>query len=1790
MNKKVLTKTTLSVIAVLLIAVLAVTMSFFLESQQQSVSAATNEQLMYAQYNGTNGQITDDAAEGGHYTKSQIAANLGIEDPNLILAITTGAELYNYMNGSSSYNYAYLANDVAIAFSDINKSGYDKVSAHSSGALFTKYLDGNGYSLSIEAGSGNGTFYESYENLGNTNKDDSRTGKYWYTGYLCGVNQGTIKNLTINFSSNHIITQSVSNPNALYVPQGAGVIAGLGVIAGWNKGTIDNVRLNLNGVFGVYMKPGGDRTLFENTSYVGGISGVMTTGIISNSQVNIATDGGVAVFVEGQTASWGNHWNTGSVAGGILGKIQVGDAKVQYCAVTGSGRIYACSRTSHGDVTKMSFAGGAIGTSHNLAGHVIFDEAVVNEGQIQGIISSWTGTREDNWGDNYKSVKGLLFDAVGKNVQSCAVLYNLNLLTKENGGTEYSTLDSSRQIDNWTEIYPSSTGGTMSVRYDTTTALYDLRIEAVADGHDSEKAAISDFDMSGTAVAYHKYFLEEGTAGKIIWSGVFEKNGVATNHIDMKLDKPIYAEIYMLKSTDYGKFNYTFGSMGNITYSDSGNYVDGKNVKGYTGQSGVLKLPNATYEGEGQITGDFEWEVLRDGVATDINQTYMPGTYRMRTAVKMGTNTYGYYNETDRIMAWQSKDDYVFTITQGVLTYNADGTTQSSGWVKSYQFTLEMPQANDFDLLRYQQNGVFTDDQVEVADTERMATVVTTQGTGKNGMQYTFYAYKFDDMLQDYVVVAVSENRTVKIDNEAPEIYDVQYYTENTDQVRTPVTEAILNSWQKEKVVVTYKVSDNGKSGLQVVGNINGVTTNVKQGADYEVTVELKNNTAYSIDYVDVAGNATSFDIQAKVDLNSGSLTGSTNYEAYFGMYDYDGFTITTSASVGNSGWTAYVSDSVDENGEPVWKELGAVTDGSQQFPVVWNMGDPDQMIAAEFKMKMVNDAGLYEDVYINGTTDGKLGDYIVYIKMADFYINTTLESIVDNQGRTLKDILASDPDFFNKVYDGTQGYAGIELKIDLTKTNGFEMVKTPLYSATPVTPDFSEIKLVFEYERASIGDTNIRMWAVLEGDADYKFDVWFADLSQDNYAENAVAIHKLPAAITKLQVTVNLNEYLDAQYYYGDEIPTYIDAVINGDETERIDLSTLAKKGATVGTYTVEGKLHTPNDSIDITINNTKIEIVALPVYVDVKLDGGEISDFSFDGKQHLLTGTYVDVINGGTKKAVIEYYLGENRVPTSGMDTIGTYYCDIKTGDVNYVVDTSLMPSTIEIRVLKGYLQIPTGVVNVDYSGKENVYDLKFTEEQKKFIKDGDITITYYKYNDGASFDGQQMNGTYDRNTPAANTIDRGFYAVFINVNETEYFYPGTYEALLIVNMAKTQVTAGETVSYAYDDLKHTYDLVKGKIEVKATASEDKLWDSTMPNDGKLVVQYYDSESRTYLDIDTSEDKAFGWYLSVGEYSFRVRYLGDENYQESYLDVKLNITKAEFLDVIFEDVTGVYNGSPYRVTEFIPDKYKTGTTISYYYNGRNYTSLDDIKCVNAGIYRISLRMSKDNYTPLIMDATVTINAAKLDITVDTLVSTYNGEPQYLNFNGLTRRGNEYFYMDHGKEVTALLFGTLYVVDAGAYAGSVTISVNNYEQLVLSTYIEMYPAVIKATNASIDLPDKLPSGVSVTKYSGSYTDENGASKTGKLLFYAKNEETGEDGLVQPDENGVLPDGIYTVRIEVDRNHYLEQAWNFRVGQLNDKNISTTGWIVIGVVVALMIAAIITSIVTVQRRKKRGTV
>ena len=113
---------------------------------------------------------------------------------------------------------------------------------------------------------------------------------------------------------------------------------------------------------------------------------------------------------------------------------------------------------------------------------------------------------------------------------------------------------------------------------------------------------------------------------------------------------------------------------------------------------------------------------------------------------------------------------------QGVLAFGS-GTTTTDGWQDRVTFELTMNSASDFDSIEFQRSGEFPSDSADgFRIIEASAYYTVTETTGKNGTAYTFYAYKRDTVTEENVVVAVSDSRTVRIDREAPEVGEIEYY------------------------------------------------------------------------------------------------------------------------------------------------------------------------------------------------------------------------------------------------------------------------------------------------------------------------------------------------------------------------------------------------------------------------------------------------------------------------------------------------------------------------------------------------------------------------------------------------------------------------------------------------------------------------------------------------------------------------------------------------------------------------------------------------------------------------------------------------------------------------------------------------------------------------------------------------------------------------------------------------------------------------------------------------------
>ena len=100
----------IATVAILILAILAVVM--FQNASAPSAYAAEGDAI-YGEYDGDQGSV-----EGGHRTRGQIAQEHGV-DVSSVVAITTGEDLYKFLNGDSKYSVnqvAYLANDVGISY------------------------------------------------------------------------------------------------------------------------------------------------------------------------------------------------------------------------------------------------------------------------------------------------------------------------------------------------------------------------------------------------------------------------------------------------------------------------------------------------------------------------------------------------------------------------------------------------------------------------------------------------------------------------------------------------------------------------------------------------------------------------------------------------------------------------------------------------------------------------------------------------------------------------------------------------------------------------------------------------------------------------------------------------------------------------------------------------------------------------------------------------------------------------------------------------------------------------------------------------------------------------------------------------------------------------------------------------------------------------------------------------------------------------------------------------------------------------------------------------------------------------------------------------------------------------------------------------------------------------------------------------------------------------------------------------------------------------------------------
>ncbi|MDE6605143.1 MAG: hypothetical protein K2K85_03870 [Clostridia bacterium] len=1893
----------ISLISILIIAALVVSLvavTFLTDTQPKAQAAAGT--LYTAEYQGDNGTL-----DGQHYDRNFIAAKYGVSTSQ-VFSIASGLELYKFLNGEySSYKVGFLTRDVAIAY-NASVDGYDTISENSSAAIFDDIFDGNGYTVKIYGGAGeaNSTVeieddydYRLTYRDGNPKYDNNGNYQVWYeyTGFLVAQNYGTIANFTIDYTSPHNVIEAVkvgdlkiTTANRLLSKREGVFVAG--IVAGLNGygGVIDNLKINVKNAFTVVKQNSADKdggVPNKSAGYAGGIAGrIEDNSKINNCWVDLAYGAGVSAGAEGRVSQFPatDNNNTFAVAGGIVGNIDTGTAQLTYCALSGSGQVKAFANRGSNDSKFRAYSGGIAGGCIRFTGTSTKGTAIVvdcnsdtnvrvKSGQIKGIISSWTGSRFTNFNNNPKESMGSLFDAVGSDdeIESLAILFNLETLMDNNPTAHKPTstdgklvLDSSGNLRNWLEIHPASEGGTMGVMFDTDNSNYDIRIHIIADGHDEFKnsGVMNNVDMSGSA-RYYQYKMREGDGGGFIWSGTFSNANDSSNHISLALDDPIYAEIYMISSTNTGSYNYEFGRMGILEYSDT----NGNNgVKPYNGTADPLKLPSVSMTNypafdTSVFTNENLWNISRSGKNVSLSQTYMPGTYSMRVETKLGERSYGYYNETERMLAWQPSADYVFTILQGVLSFG-NRTTTADGWQDQVTFELTMNSASDFDSIEFQRNGEFPSNSTEgFTRSGASAFYTVTETTGKNGTAYTFYAYKRDAVTEENVVVAISESRTVRIDREAPEVSEIEYYMVEDGGERLlsdEDLEYIQEHWTKNQILAKFSVSDNGKSGIAIAATGNNIEETVlNNNGDREVVVTINDSKPLILEYTDARGHTTPVKLQVNIDRVEGRLSFSGSSYRTEGRFNYSTKNVSVRyvANFGMSGWRMYYSYQRDAQGEDIWiasPDLLTDSGAVKTFTIDWNMGNINTGLGDDFKIKMVNEAGLYEEEVFPTDARGDrlpndvIGNYIIWLRVANIYLDTNLNNIFVNDGGnvlSVEEILKSEEDkakYFDKQYDGTDEYAGkknYQFYTDLSALNkyGFYfneklgVIYSPsgIFLRSPI--DLGENGIVpveMRYTSTEVGDSKLSFQVVLTGVDGYNYIVYFTDLSGIDFEEDVEVEEgtywesiEIDVKITKREVVIDLDSqeaFSSAkQYYYGDDVPNAIDVYVESTgEYISVKIETKASSTANIDEYDVKGISPSGYGNIEYIINPTTIVINPRPVAVDLRFDGGSIGNIPTGikaGKVHSITGTYQDV-NGEEQKANIEYVL--NNKPVNSLSIVGLYTINITLSNNNYVIDGQ---KSFKFSIARGQLDIETGVRIKDYTEEQVEYDLVIDKEAKDqgLYSDSDLKVTYYEYLEGAVYNSvtQKIEGKVSDYPMSEYPTDRGLYLVrveFVTKDNPNFFPKSDYaEGYLVIVSAETTVNVEKVVlEYSYTAEKFTYDLVDAVAEVRSSSNK-QLWSASMAADGIVKVQYKDTDG-SFVDVASSPNEGGGWYSETGRYEYRVSYNGNDDYNESSIDVVMIINEAELKGITFNSVEAVYDGKSHVPTVNGLFNY-TGLEITFrhgvtqiYCDGTNANeAIKELNLVDAREYTVTMVISKEGYATKEYQTKVVIKKAQMEgVTASLLDVVYDGNRHDVTFLGLkyedngsmTYNGESVIISSGNSEGNA--YATNVYIEPGVgpsyYTGEVTLRSANYEDLVLKTQITIRQALLPYQEISKTLPNKVPSGMSLSGYKGYFVDTSGRSVECTLQYrkYLKgNEDKGE--IVTPDENGVIADGRYTVWIVIPNdNFYIDRYWTVDVGEINSAEISTVGWVAIGAVVVLMAAAAITAVVVVKKRKKAGIV
>ena len=793
--------------------------------------------------------------------------------------------------GAGANNGSTKANEIGVLTKDItlNIAGVGDLGS----STFNGILDGNGYTLTINYTAGDlavdrrvyldATQDGIRDNLsGGHHSDTPDLDGIWSTGLLTGANRGTIANLVIDYTSNMampgVVGDQVTGGMSLRSGDQPQHISAYGIVTGANFGTIDNVRINVRDDFVGRQQashvnaqePWGaqaDRNSrsWENTAIAGTLAGILVSGTVSNTYVDLGDGVTVGAFADGQRRGGNTYaaWRNGvAISGGMVGFFIGNGGKLQGSYLSGTGTVAAI--VARGDANGAgkgynAFSGGITGGKFKYSdgqadnGDMI-DSSSASVGdinaQIQGIVVSWTGLKRDNNNDNdeprydggsnpYNPAHhdhlepGTLIDTANhQSTFAVALTYDYDSLFDGLGdGYKKKGVSNTGTVKDWTEIY--SSGGDTSNRVEVKIEDGQFRVQAVTNDFKGTQS-YRPLENEPNRTVFQT--LPSGYTGEFIWSIERCKPNKDSSSMEMTMQdhtSRIGAMVYTIAYSQQSAFEIVFGTMAEygVTYQESGRNFTAMMYDGNPVNTPTLSL-TAAGEAVTAQTGAYSWLYQNGTTEVSHADTMYPGTYtfrpRYQTKDEEGevTATYAYLDTANHVVVPEGQGS---PLTFNVLQASFDVTSAASNgvWTQSAVFNGALntgsyavygqtaPSGAIFDSYTYDAANTTSAYQTMSGMSFQFTDTATTAAAGRVYNNFTVYKKISED--ERVAVGSARTSLTVRIDNAAPVLEEVRYYTYSGDTSgigSANVAEHYFNIKKGDSAYtdVTAKIGDGGWS------------------------------------------------------------------------------------------------------------------------------------------------------------------------------------------------------------------------------------------------------------------------------------------------------------------------------------------------------------------------------------------------------------------------------------------------------------------------------------------------------------------------------------------------------------------------------------------------------------------------------------------------------------------------------------------------------------------------------------------------------------------------------------------------------------------------------------------------------------------------------------------------------------------------------------------------------------------------------------------------------------------